>query len=161
MTSDEGLRTGAPLIRIAQRYDVAAIVALFAADADGGHGDSTDPEVADDYLAAFERICLSPNDTLYVVELNGVVAGTFQTTLIPGITGRGGASFQIQAVQTREDLRGMGIGALMISHAINQARAVDARLVQLMSNMTREGAHRFYERLGFKKSHAGFKMRLK
>ena len=33
-------------------------------------------------------------------------------------------------------------------------------LVQLMSNATRLDAHRFYKRLGFAQSHAGFKMKL-
>ncbi|MFC5585960.1 GNAT family N-acetyltransferase [Nitratireductor kimnyeongensis] len=149
------------LIRIAERRDVEAIVALFAADAVGGHGDTTDPDAAEAYLAAFERISDSPNDTLYVAELDGAVVGTFQTTLIPGIPGRGGTSFQIEAVQTRKDMRGRGIGALMINHAIEAAKTADTRLVQLMSNAVRERAHGFYERLGFAKSHVGFKMKLK
>jgi hypothetical protein len=34
-------------------------------------------------------------------------------------------------------------------------------MVQLSSNMARTDAHRFYERLGFAKSHFGFKMKLK
>ena len=64
-----------PLIRPATRADVPAIVALFADDALGGHGDTTDPAVLPDYLAAFERIAASPCDTLYVAEVDGVVAG--------------------------------------------------------------------------------------
>lgn len=131
-----GGETGAegPLIRIAERRDVEAIVSLFAADGEGGHGDTTDPNAAGAYLAAFERISRSPNDTLYVAELDGEVVGTFQTTLIPGMPGRGGTSFQIEAVQTRKDMRSRGIGALMITHAVGEAKAADARLVQLMSN---------------------------
>ncbi|MAS12812.1 MAG: GNAT family N-acetyltransferase [Nitratireductor sp.] len=161
MVTGEGPRTERLLIRIAERRDVGAIVALFAADALGGHGDTTEAEAAGAYLAAFERISRSPNDTLYVAELNGEIVGTFQTTLIPGMPGRGGTSFQIEAVQTRQDMRGRGIGALMINHAVSKARAANARLVQLMSNETRERAHGFYERLGFAKSHVGFKMKLK
>ena len=49
----------------------------------------------------------------------------------------------------------------MMRFAIEEARAKGARLVQLMSNGKRLDAHRFYERLGFAKSHAGFKMRLR
>ncbi|WP_292895840.1 GNAT family N-acetyltransferase [Nitratireductor sp.] len=161
MLADDQTSTEPLLIRIAEKRDVAAIVALFAADAVGGHGDTTEAEAAGAYLAAFERISCSPNDTLYVAELHGSVVGTFQTTLIPGMPGRGRTSFQIEAVQTRQDLRGRGIGASMIRHAVEKARACDARLVQLMSNETRKRAHGFYERLGFAKSHVGFKMKLK
>ncbi|WP_040678589.1 GNAT family N-acetyltransferase [Nitratireductor pacificus] len=148
-------------IREAERRDVAAIVALFAADSLGGHGDTVDPAAMGAYLAAFERIVASPNDTLYVAEVDGVVAGTFQTTLVTSMSGRGATNLIVEAVQTREDMRGRGIGAAMMQHAIVQAKTADARLVQLTSNAAREGAHRFYERLGFAKSHVGFKMCLK
>ncbi len=67
----------------------------------------------------------------------------------------------IQAVQTRADMRGQGIGARMMDYAIEEARRRDCRLVQLTSNAERTDAHRFYERQGFAKSHAGFKMKLK
>jgi hypothetical protein len=35
-----------------------------------------------------------------------------------------------------------------------------AELVELTSNKQRRDAHRFYERLGFERSHEGFKMML-
>ena len=58
-------------------------------------------------------------------------------------------------------MRGQGIGAQMIGYAIEEAKRRDCRLVQLTSNAARTDAHRFYERLGFAKSHAGFKMKFK
>jgi GNAT superfamily N-acetyltransferase len=67
----------------------------------------------------------------------------------------------IEAVQTRTDLRGQGIGAAMIEFCIAEAKRRGMRLVQLTSNAARRDAHRFYERLGFKPSHLGFKMALK
>jgi ribosomal protein S18 acetylase RimI-like enzyme len=48
----------------------------------------------------------------------------------------------------------------MMRFAIEEARAKGARTVQLMSNSRRTEAHRFYERLGFSRSHAGFKIKL-
>ncbi|MCR4266476.1 GNAT family N-acetyltransferase [Nitratireductor sp. ZSWI3] len=155
------MTNAAVTIREAEIGDVPAIVSLFAADEMGGHGDTTAPEAAGDYLAAFERIRQSPNDTLFVAELDGEVVGTFQTTIITSMSGRGAPSLTIEAVQTREDMRGRGIGALMVRHAVERAEEAGARLVQLTSNNARQRAHRFYERLGFAKSHAGFKMKLK
>lgn len=148
-------------IRLATRADIPAIVAMFATDTLGGHGDSVDTADLPAYEAAFERIEGSPNDALYVAELDGEVVGTFQTTLITTMTGRGSLSLNIEAVHTREDMRGRGIGEAMIRFAIGKGREAGARLVQLTSNNSRTDAHRFYERLGFAQSHAGFKMKLK
>ena len=148
-----------PVIREALRDDVPAIVAMFAADAVGGHGDTTDPAALADYLAAFDRIAASPADRLFVAVLGGEVVGTFQTTLTPTIVGRGRLVMTIEGVQTRADRRGSGIGAAMMRHALALARAAGAGSVQLSSNARRTEAHRFYERLGFAKSHVAFKMK--
>jgi GNAT superfamily N-acetyltransferase len=147
-------------IRPAEPRDIPAIVALFADDAIGGHGDSTDERVRPRYEAAFARIEASLNDTLYVAERKSEIAGTFQTTLVTTMSGQGSSSLTVSAVQTRADLRGRGIGAQMIRFAIEDAKARGARQVQLMSNGKRVDAHRFYERLGFVRSHAGFKLKL-
>ena len=148
-------------IRPAERDDVAAIAAMFAQDTLGGHGDSADPADLPDYFSALDRISASPNDRLFVAVLGGEVVGTFQTTLITSLTGKGSSSLTIEAVHTRSDRRGQGIGEAMISHAVEQGRAQGVRLVQLTSNATRLDAHRFYTRLGFTQSHLGFKMKLR
>ncbi|KQV34402.1 MULTISPECIES: GNAT family N-acetyltransferase [unclassified Rhizobium] len=148
-------------IRHARRSDLPAMVALFADDALGGHGDTTDPDMLENYVAAFERIQASANDTLYVAEMVGIVVGTFQTTLLTSLPGRGSSSLLVEAVQTRKDRRGQGIGETMIRFAIDQARHQGLAKVQLTSNAARTDAHRFYKRLGFEASHLGFKLRLK
>lgn len=147
-------------IREARLADMPAIAALFAADELGGHGDTTDPAALPLYRAAFERIATSHSDRLYVAELDSEVVGTFQTTLITTMTGRGSSSLTIEAVQTRADMRGRGIGDAMIRFAIDRAREAGARVVQLSSNAARLDAHRFYRRLGFVQSHVAFKMDL-
>lgn len=148
-------------IREATENDLAAIVALFADDPLGGHGDTTDPAAVPDYRAAFARIAASRNETLYVAIRNDEVIGTFQTMVTTTLTARGSSNLIIEAVQTRADMRGSGIGAAMIGFAIDKAREDGMRLVQLTSNAQRKDAHRFYERLGFVPSHLGFKMKLK
>ncbi|MEK1875510.1 MAG: GNAT family N-acetyltransferase [Rhizobium altiplani] len=148
-------------IREARSSDVAALVAIFAADELGGHGDTTAPEILGKYLRAFERIASSPDQTLYVAERDGQVVGTFQTMVVTSLIGRGSSSMIIEAVQMRGDMRGQGIGAQMIEFAIAEAKRRGLRLVQLTSNASRTDAHRFYDRLGFKQSHLGFKMALK
>lgn len=148
-------------IRRARETDLHQLIALFAADETGGHGDTTDEAAFEDYLRAFHVIDASPNEQLFVAELSDEVVGTFQIIFIRALPGRGALSMTIEAVQTRSDMRGRGIGAEMIAYAIEEAKRRDCRLVQLTSNMARVDAHRFYERLGFAKSHFGFKMKLK
>ncbi|WP_027666009.1 GNAT family N-acetyltransferase [Rhizobium leguminosarum] len=148
-------------IREARKDDLPALVAMFAADALGGHGDTTDPEAFPDYVRAFVAIEASPDQTLYVAERGGEVVGTFQTMVTTSLTGRGSSAMIIEAVQTRADMRGQGVGGLMIEFAIAEAKGRGIGRVALTSNAVRKDAHRFYERLGFKPSHLGFKMALK
>ncbi|CUW86402.1 GNAT family N-acetyltransferase [Rhizobium pusense] len=149
------------IIRTAREDDLPALAAIFAADEIGGHGDTADESAQPDYLAAFRAIEASPSETLYVAELDGEVVGTFQTAILTKLVGRGARSMVIEAVQTRADMRGRGIGAMMINYCLDEARRQGLKAAQLTSNMARLDAHRFYERLGFEKRHLGFRMKLK
>jgi GNAT superfamily N-acetyltransferase len=148
------------LIRQAREADIDGIVAVLADDTIGGHGNTTDAAARPGYMAAFARIAASPNDRLYIAELNGEVVGTFQTTLTTVMTRHGRPDMTIEAVHVRAGMRGKGVGAAMMRFAIEEARRAGVSLVQLTSNAKRIDAHRFYERLGFAQSHVGFKMKL-
>ena len=56
--------------------------------------------------------------------------------------------------------RGDGLGATMVRYAVDEARRRGAALVQLTSDRSRTDAHRFYERLGFLRTHDGFSLPL-
>ena len=148
-------------IRKAREEDIAAIVAILAADDIGGHGDTTDASARADYLEAFRTLQQTPRENLYVAECAGEIVGTFQTLLTTTLTGRGGTSMVVEAVQTKPDMRGRSIGRKMIEFCLEEARRLGLRQVQLTSNAARTDAHRFYERLGFARSHFGFKYKLK
>ncbi|AYD00730.1 GNAT family N-acetyltransferase [Neorhizobium sp. NCHU2750] len=149
------------IIRRAHEEDLSALIAMFAEDDKGGHGDTTDPDAYEDYLRAFHVIDASANEQLFVAEQDGEVVGTFQLLFTRTLTSRGSLSMIIEAVQTRPDMRSRGIGAKMMDFAVDEAKRRDCRLAQLTSNAVRSDAHRFYERQGFVKTHAGFKMKLK
>ena len=95
-----------------------------------------------------------------MLELEGVVVGMCQVTRTPGLSRSGAWRATIESVRVRADLRGKGVGAQLMQHAIELAKAHGCRLVQLTSDVRREEAHRFYGRLGFKASHTGFKLEL-
>lgn len=149
------------VIRIAREEDLPSIAAILAGDEVGGHGDSADPAMLPSYRAAFARISASPAETLYVVEEAGEVVATFQTLITTTLSGRGTTAMIVETVHTRPDRRGRGIGGRMMAFCIEKARNDGLDRVQLTSNAARLDAHRFYERLGFSRSHVGFKMSLK
>lgn len=146
------------LIREARADDLPALVALFAADALGGHGDTTAPEAADHYRAAFAAIGADPRAQLYVAELGGRLAGTLQLVFVTSLPGRGAKRALIEAVQVDEALRGRRIGEAMVRFAMARAKAEGAAMLALTSSKLRGDAHRFYHRLGFANSHEGFKI---
>ncbi|HEV2605097.1 MAG TPA: GNAT family N-acetyltransferase [Microvirga sp.] len=147
-------------IREAQAEDLEAIIRLHEEDSLGSHGDAWLPETKPAYEAAFAAIAASPDNTLYVAENEGRVVGTFQLTLIPNLTGRGATRVKVESVKVSAALRSQGIGARMMAFAEEAARAGGARTMELTSHKRRTDAHRFYERLGFSKSHEGFKKSL-
>jgi GNAT superfamily N-acetyltransferase len=146
------------LFRAAVVEDIPAIVALLAADS-LGVGRET-PDDLEPYLAAFDRLAADPNQHLLVVERAGEVVGTLQLTVIPGLSRAGATRTVVEAVRVRSTERGLGLGTLLMEHAIEESRRLGANLVQLTSDASRVDAHRFYERLGFTASHVGFKLAL-
>ncbi|MEG3145112.1 GNAT family N-acetyltransferase [Sphingomonas sp. RT2P30] len=112
------------------------------------------------YGAAFDAIHADPYQMLVVAERDGRVIGTLQLSFLPGLSHRGTWRGQIEAVRIASDLRGQGLGAELIAWAVAACRARGCRMAQLTSKSDRLDAHRFYERLGWEKSHAGFKLML-
>lgn len=148
------------VIRPAARDDVPAIVHMLADDPIGRTREAFAAPLPDCYYAAFDAITAQPGNALFVAELDGRVAGTYQFTAIPCLTHRGGTRALVEAVHVHTTLRGRGIGETMMRHAIDRARTLGCRIVQLTSDARRTDAHRFYERLGFVPSHVGMKLSL-
>ncbi len=148
------------LIREARASDLEAIIRLHEEDSLGTHGDMWSPETRPAYEAAFAAIERSPENSLFVAVEGDEVVGTFQLTFIPNLTGRGALRVKVESVKVKAARRSGGIGAQMMAFAEDHARSHGARAMELTSNKTRQDAHRFYERLGFSRSHEGFKKKL-
>ncbi|MGJ5754683.1 N-acetylglutamate synthase-like GNAT family acetyltransferase [Streptomyces puniciscabiei] len=145
-------------IRRATDDDLPAIVAMLADDPLGARRESPDDMAP--YRAALERLEADPNQHLVVAVREDRVIGTLQLTVIPGLSHKGATRALIEAVRIHPDERGSGLGTRLIEWAIDTARRLDCRMVQLTSDKTRTDAHRFYERLGFSATHEGFKLPL-
>ena len=153
----------APSIRLraARRPDVAAIVALLADDGLGAHREQVSTPPLPSYLAAFEQIAANPRTLLAVAETDaGEVVGTLQLTFIPGLSNQGAELALVSAVRVSSVLRGQGLGETMMAWAMNEARRRGCRHMELFTHLSRVAAQRFYERLGFARSHAGMRREL-
>ena len=146
--------------RLATLADLAAIVQMLAEDNLGAQRESLQTPLPRAYIDAFETIDKDPNHELIVAEINGAVIGTLQLTFIPSISFVGGTRAQVESVRVAGSFRGQGIGVEMMKWAIERARQRGCHLMQLTSHKSRKDAHRFYERLGFTKSHIGMKIKL-
>ncbi len=95
-----------------------------------------------------------------VAEADRDIVATMQLSFIPGLARRGAMRAQIEAVRVHEAYRGRGLGAAILTWAIDEARRRGCALVQLTTDKSRTAAHRFYERFGFVASHEGMKLAL-
>lgn len=146
------------IFREAVRADLPTLIALLADDVLGKARDFT--EVDEAYERAFADITADPRNQQIVADRGGEVVGCLQITYIPGLGRHGAERALIESVRVRSDLRGQGLGRLMMVWAIDRARQRDCALVQLTTDKSRADAHRFYRTLGFVASHEGMKLPL-
>ncbi len=157
------LTSDAIQIRPARREDVPRVVSLimFGAARDAKTPDQIAIEAGHPaYGEAFAEIAKSPHNLLFVAEQDGVVVGTYQLSLLPGLAARGRLRGKVESVHVAPECRGQGIGSVMMRHAIATAKAKGVGLLELTSDKARTDAHRFYVALGFAQSHEGFKLAL-
>ncbi|MCK0473182.1 GNAT family N-acetyltransferase [Halalkalibacter sp. APA_J-10(15)] len=145
--------------RLANENDLDSIVAMLADDALGSKRERYENPLPHSYMKAFEAITSDPNNELIVACAGNVVVGVQQITFTPYITHQGGWRATIEGVRTSASVRGKGIGTELIKWAIQRAEERGCHLVQLTTDKKRPDALRFYERLGFKATHEGLKLK--
>ncbi|MET7306233.1 GNAT family N-acetyltransferase [Streptomyces sp. NPDC005571] len=146
------------ILRTATRADLPAVLALLADE--NRVVDPASVVVDEAYEKAFADIESDPRNEMLVLVDGDTVLGCLQATYIPGLGKRGEERALIEAVRIRADRRGDGLGRELMKQAVDRARLRGCALVQLTSNKRRADAHRFYESLGFDRSHEGFRLTL-
>lgn len=140
----------------AAHRDVPDIVALLRDDAIGATREGADLAV---YETAFFHVDADPNQLLVIARAeDDRPVATMQLTFVPGLTRGGATRLLIEGVRVHSSVRGTGLGSALFAWAHEQGRARGATLVQLTSDKERAEAHRFYEQLGYVRSHEGFKL---
>jgi ribosomal protein S18 acetylase RimI-like enzyme len=152
--------TSSVIIRRARRDDVRTIVAMLADDRLGSARERLEDPLPQSYFTAFEKVDRDPNFQLVVAEGNdGAVVGCLQLCVMPGVSSQGASRGLIEDVRVASHCRSRGIGEQLVQWAVGEARANGCKLVELLTHNTRVDAQRFYERLGFQRSHVGMTVR--
>jgi ribosomal protein S18 acetylase RimI-like enzyme len=145
------------MFRDAMAGDVPAIVKLLADDPLGKKRENAADPLPQSYWDAFAAITADPRSKLIVVERDRRVVGTMQLTFIASMTHQGAERLLVETVNVARDMRSQGIGEAMVRWAIEAAKARGVKHVTLSSHKSRRRAHEFYQSLGFKKTHHGFR----
>lgn len=154
------MRTGEIVFRLAGREDLPAVVKLLSEDELGSQRERYEEPLPEAYYIAFEQIQRDANHELIVAEADGQVIGTLHLMFLPSLSFQGSLRAQVESVRVAASQRGQGLGREMMNWTMERAKARGAHIVQLTTHKSRENAHRFYERLGFKGTHLGMKLSL-
>lgn len=139
--------------------DLSAVVKLLADDPLGAEREQFEDPLPAQYIEAFHAMERQPGNCLIVaVDDRNTVHGCLQLTITPGIARKGMFRATIEGVRISHAHRGSGLGTKLFEFAIDEAKKANCGLVQLTTDRSRGGAHRFYEALGFEPTHIGMKL---
>lgn len=125
-------------LRHAASADAAAIAALLA---ELGYA-ATAAQIA-------ERMAATSGDAVVVAEADGAVQGVLVLHVAPMLHLPHPVA-RITALATAAEARGKGIGRRLVEEAASLAREAGCRTLELTTARSRDDAHAFYRRLGFR-----------
>jgi GNAT superfamily N-acetyltransferase len=131
--------SGALAIRVADSTDAPAIAVL-----NGELGYPSTPGEVEERLG---EIFGSPGDAVLVAERQGRVVGWAHVALKPSLLSDRTA--QLMGLVVAENERSAGIGRALVTEAEGWAQRQGIERMVVTSRVSRERAHRFYEREGY------------
>lgn len=138
--------TSSSTIRPATQDDVGAILELYA-QTGLDDGIRLNPAQARDM---FRRMATYPYYRLFVVNnADGTITASYGLLIIDNIAHAGAPLSIVEHVAVSTAHQGQGLGQLMMHHAMAESRAHGCYKLALSSNVRRERAHEFYDKLGF------------
>lgn len=143
-------------VRPATAKDLPAILRLYA-QPDFDDGRVLDASAA---CALFDRFSAYPDYALHVAILDGEVVGSFALLVMINLGHMGAPSAIVEDVVVDPALQNRAIGRTMMEAAMRLAREKGCYKLVLSSNARRTRAHRFYDRLGFRRHGISFHVEL-
>ncbi|MBV7468308.1 GNAT family N-acetyltransferase [Aeromonas sp. sif0611] len=131
------------VIRACRGQDLAGLLGLYA------ELRPRDPVLTPSVArAALRQLLAEPGVRILVAEVEGQLAATCQLGVIPTLTNGGRPFAIIEHVVTAARFLRQGLSQRVLAQALTWE--LDCYKVMLLSGEGREGAHRLYEKLGFK-----------
>lgn len=149
-------------VRAATENDIPRILELYEEQLVIGVAEAEKQQSpsADNYRQVFSMIEALPGCELVVAEEQGEVIGTLMFVIVPNLSHRSLPWAVVENMVVDSKHRRKGIGRLLMDYVLTGAKEAGCYKVQLMSNKSREEAHRFYESIGYKASAEGFRLYL-
>lgn len=142
------------VIREAREGDIERILDLYRS-AGIEAADGFTPDEARAQLRIFRRY---PSYRVFVAEVDGEIAGTYELLIMDNLAKRGRRSGVVEDVAVSPRHQGQGIGRAMMLHAREQCQAAGCYKFVLSSGLKRTGAHDFYDALGFERHGVSFRV---
>lgn len=133
-------KAGAVRVRAATLADAAALAPL--------SGQLGYPATPEEIALRLRRILDDAEHAVFVAEAGGRIAGWVHVFVSRTVEAH--ARAEIGGLVVDEAARSQGIGRALMAHAEAWAREKGCEAVGLRSNVIREQAHAFYERLGYR-----------
>lgn len=94
-----------------------------------------------------------------VAEKDGIILGVLISRIFNRLVKSKNILF-VDDLIVNKDYRSMGIGNNLLQNAISYGKEQNCEVIELKCYITNESAHKFYEKIGFKRQHYGFKKSL-
>ncbi len=147
-----------PEIREAEKEDLEGVLDLYALpDMDNGKRLKHD-----EALKIFSKMKNYPWYKLFIAidpEKRAII-GTYTLLVADNLVHLGMPSAYVESVIVAPAYRSAGVGKAMMEHARNLCRDAGCSKMALSSRLSRDRAHAFYEKLGFKKHGYSFYMEI-
>jgi GNAT superfamily N-acetyltransferase len=147
------------VVREAGAEDFAALLRLLDQMDESmyrGRAEATESDVR----ALYDAILANPDQRLLLAEDGGRLVGSAHVMILRHFGRSLARSAVVEGVVVDPAYRRKGAGAALMRSAAEAAREAGCYKLALTSNLARAGAHRFYSRLGWKRSHYGYSLEL-
>ena len=113
-----------------------------------------------DVRSLYKAVLADPDQRLLVAEDGGRLVGSAHLMVLRPFGRSLSRSGIVEGVVVEPAYRRAGVGAALMWAVAEAARRAGCYKVALTSNLARAGAHRFYSRLGWKRTHYGYSLEL-
>jgi GNAT superfamily N-acetyltransferase len=142
-------------IREAVPDDIGEILRAYTESGIGGAESFSVEEAREQFV----RLAEYPSYRVFVAVCGGRVAGTYALIILDNLAKRGAKAGVVEEVAVFPEQQGKGVGRAMMEHAREECRRAGCYKMTLSSGLVREGAHRFYDSLGFERHGYSFLIR--